>query len=30
MRQDTGQSLRTVRCLSNPSGMQAARWSNRI
>ena len=26
MRQDTGQSLRTVRCLSNPSGMQAARW----
>jgi len=26
MRQGTGQSLRTALCLSNPSGMQAARW----
>ncbi|CDM22517.1 hypothetical protein BN940_00181 [Castellaniella defragrans 65Phen] len=26
MRQDTGQSLRTVLCLPNPSRVQAARW----
>ncbi len=25
---DTGPSLRTVLCLTNPSGLQAARWGS--
>ncbi len=29
MSPDTGQSLRTVLCLANPSGMQAARWGGK-
>jgi len=29
MSPDTGQSLRTVLCLANPSGLQAARWTAR-